>query len=95
MINHLSVLPLVIHPKRGEADSNIFYAKHRRYQIKTVSSKAYNTDQLNFEKNVQKIQMSLAGAGLKNIKSPRGSINNPYNPDKTSEGLNSDLGRSF
>ncbi len=87
MINHLSVLPLVIHPKRGEADSNIFYAKHRRYQIKTVSSKAYNTDQLNFEKNVQKIQMSLAGAGLKNIKSPRGSINNPYNPDKTSEGL--------
>lgn len=87
MINHLSVLPRVIHPKRGEADSNIFYIKHRRYQIQTVSSKAYNTDQQNFEKNVQQIQMSLAGAGLKNIKPPKGSINNPYNPDKTSEGL--------
>ena len=87
MINHLSVLPLVIHPKKGEADSNIFYAKHRMYQIQTVSSKGYNMDQQNFEKNVQQIQMSLANAGLKHIKPPKGSINNPYNPDKTSEGL--------
>lgn len=87
MINHLTLQPRVIHPDKKEASLSVFYVPHRRYQITTVSSAANRIDQRNFEKNVQLIRMSLANAGLKNIKSPRGSINNPYNPDKTSEGL--------
>lgn len=87
MINHLTLQPQVIHPKRGEAGSNVFFTTYRRYQIQTVSSKGYDMEQKNFEKNVQLIRMSLANAGIGNIRSPRGSVNNPYNPDKTSEGL--------
>lgn len=87
MINHLSVQPLVIHPKTGEAVSKIFYVKYRMYQIQTVSSKGYNIEYQNFEKNAQKINQGLGNMGLQHIKPPKGSINNPYNPDKTNEGL--------
>ncbi|MGV8093448.1 MAG: hypothetical protein AB2L24_16430 [Mangrovibacterium sp.] len=86
MINHLSMQPLVIHPKSGKAASNIFYVKYRMYQIQTVSSKG-NIENQNFEKNMQQIKTDLENLGLQHIKSPRGSVNNPYNPDKTSEGL--------
>lgn len=86
MINHLSMQPLIIHPKPGNAASNIYYLKHKRYQIKTVSSEG-NIEHQNFEKNVQNMKTALENMGLQHIKSPRGSINNPYNPEKRSEGL--------
>jgi hypothetical protein len=86
MINHVSMEPLVIHPKPGNAASNIFYVKYRIYRIQTIFSQG-DKEQKNLEENVQQLKTDLANLGLKHIKPPKGSINNPYNPDKTSEGL--------
>mgnify|MGYP000997821240 CR=1 FL=1 len=94
MINHLSMQPLVIHSNKKEAVSNIFYVTYRSYQIQTIFSN-YNIEQYYFEQNIKRIRQSLQQSGLQHIKSPRGSDNNPYNPDKTSLGLTTTPGDIF
>lgn len=85
MINHLSLQPLVIRPLKGTDSFPVFYVAHRIYEIKTVTSTSL--EYYYFKQNVLKIRQNLNRAGLQHTKSPRGSDNNPYNPDKTSLGL--------
>ena len=86
MINHISLLPKVIHTDSLHDGVNMIYVPYRTHLIRAINSRDYHKEMQNMQESMKQTKKDINNMQILN---PRHfeSDGNAYNPDKENPGL--------